>query len=723
MRSGLLFILIVFSSGAALSQKLKYKDIQEQLLASDSMTIYPILKAYIKQDTGHAHAHYTLARIFSGMARKSDPLREFKNSVKLSDSALFYFTKCKRLITEKEVKKNSDLYIFLLTEEEKKSKDDEVILLNKIRENIDSQVQFFKNHLVNIRLIFNSFSRASENYAFANTHYVKVNTDFNSLKELYLIADDSLRAELKRISNAYDSSLAQLNLLKKALADYPLKNFNPTYEIKKIETFRLDGLSGSEFLSDKIRLWDYSDWTKNFLKVLDTDIKSLREKIKAEDIKLSMTASALSEGGLIDTFTLHKLDPGLVVLLNKYDFNSFLSNLLEYKEQKNFLLKSQRHPLNSADTCSQKMLSAKMNFLSQYSDWINSCDSILALCVNSDLKKEIRKHGAYLGRSEEGLKKYLEGEAFFVRKEKEENERKYLSFMVNQLNKFSEPNRHFSYNKSDYPLFIAGKNDPSHVTAKFIREDKEGNIYTAGVIRNPASNTSDVYIAMLGKGKTVEWFKTYDLKPDTEHGDDLVTSLELTEEGCVANIFTKNPAASCNTIYRLNKAGKELLTKKIEPKTPARKIIYDELNDNYIAVFKGDSVEENIGNFETISIQFLDLNGMSVRSINKKIKGRLHDVARTSDGFMLIADFKEFEKDDLSIVKSSGNMNILIARINFEGQMVKYKTQEENPTSNYIRVNQQTHLLTGNRALHNVSLLTFSSEPELIRQLPKDIRK
>jgi hypothetical protein len=728
MRSGIFLLLILLSAIPLLGQKLKYKDIQEQLLASDSMTIYPVLKAFIKQDTGHAHAHFTLARIFSGLAKKSDPIREFNNSIKLSDSALFYFSKCKRLLTEKEIRKNSDMYMFLLTEEERKSKDDEVILTNKITENINSHILFFQTHLRNIRLIFNCFSRASENYAFANTHYVKINTDFNSLKELYLIAGDSLKTELRKIGSSYDSTLTYLNLLKKTLTDYPIKNFNPSYEVRKIETFRLDGLSGSEFLADKILLWNYSEWTNAFFKIIESDIKSLREKIKVNEEKLNKTASLLSEG-LSDTVSLNKMDPGLVMLLNKYDFNSFLINLLSYKEQKNDLLKSSHHAFNSPDTCAQKIFTGKMNFFSRYADLINECDSTLNLCSNADLSREIKKHSAYFKnyQSQEGLKKYIENEIQFIKKEKAETEKKYLAFTVNQLNKFSDAGRYFTHNKSEFPLFVTRGIHNTQATAKFIKEDNEGNIYTAGVMSNLTTKTSDVYIARIGKSKQVEWFKTYDLKPDANYGNDVITSLQLTEEGCVASIYTKNPLASCNTILKLNKAGNEVLIKKIENRAPARKVIYDEINDNYILVFKGDSIEENIDMVETISIQFLDMAGLTIRSINKRIKGRLEDVIKTSEGFILVAHFKEFEKEDFSTLKTSGPLNILVAKINFDGQLSKYKVQEEKYSAAYLfRTNQQIHLLIGNKDepfnamnLQSLSLLTFSSVPELLRQIPK----
>ena len=723
-------MLLLLSAKPLLSQKLKYKDIQEQLLTSDSLTIYPLLKTFIKQDTAHAHAHFTIARIFSGMARKSDPLREFNNSVKLSDSALFYFIKSKRLITEKEIRKNMEMYDFLLTAEEKKSKDDEIILMNKIRRNLDSNIDFFKNHLVNIKLIFNCFSKASENYSFANTHYVKINTDFNSLKELYLMSDDSLKTEIKKIGYSYDSSLTYLNLLRKILLAYPLKNYHPEYEIRKIETFRLDGLSGSEFLSDKILLWDYSGWTNSVVKTIESDIKSLREKIKVSEEKLSITTSLLSEGGRIDTVSLYKVDQGLIVLLNKYDFNSFLLHLLSYKEQKNYLLKFNNQAFNSTDTCSQRVFSGKTNFFSESIDLIHGCDTILNLCSNFDLTRELKKYSTYFRKynSQEGMKKYLEKETEFIRKEKGETEKKYLVFMVNQLNKFSDTTRYFTYSKSEVPLYTSGKSNKSPIKAKFIKEDKEGNIYTAGTINNPALKTSYVYIARIGKSRRVEWFKTYDLKPGTNYGNDIITSLEVTEEGCVANIFTKNLAASFNTIVKLNKDGKEAFNKKIEKNAPARKIIYDEINDNYILIFKGDSAEQNIDIVEAISIQFLDHTGLALKSITKRMNGSLLDVIKTGEGFVCIALFKEFENDGFTTIKafsSASGFNILIVKINFEGQVVKYKIQDDKYSAVYsIKDNQHIHLLMDDKTGQlndtpspNFSLFTFNSVPELVRQI------
>ena len=102
-------------------------------------------------------------------------------------------------------------------------------------------------------------------------------------------------ADLEELENSFDSTIYYLQNYQTAIKNYPIKNYNQKYKLLPIETYRLHGLTGSDFLKDEIPIWNYGTWVKNVRQVIKTDIEDMRNQINKADQKLNENISILAE--------------------------------------------------------------------------------------------------------------------------------------------------------------------------------------------------------------------------------------------------------------------------------------------------------------------------------------------------------------------------------------------------------------------------------------------
>src|SRR3954463_10726275 len=103
------FILIsVFSSGFA--QKIKYKDLFVLLNAKRYVEAEPFLKKYLKDNDDNPNAYLFMGFIYQDKAAHLDVLKDTRQLVSQIDSAVLFYDKAYRTITEKELNRNEEYY-------------------------------------------------------------------------------------------------------------------------------------------------------------------------------------------------------------------------------------------------------------------------------------------------------------------------------------------------------------------------------------------------------------------------------------------------------------------------------------------------------------------------------------------------------------------------------------------------------------------------------------
>ena len=87
-------------------------------------------------------------------------------------------------------------------------------------------------------------------------------------------------------------------LFRSGLDSFPLKSYNQRYKLKSIETYRLDGLTGSDFYMGYCIIWNYKEWVSNLNKWLQLKSKNC-ETVSIQPIKCWIKQILYSGANLI----------------------------------------------------------------------------------------------------------------------------------------------------------------------------------------------------------------------------------------------------------------------------------------------------------------------------------------------------------------------------------------------------------------------------------------
>src|ERR1700712_5634992 len=105
IRKTTFFLLgFIFLSVSGMAQKVKYKDLFLLLNAKDYQKAEPFLKKYLKENDENPNAFLFMGFIYQEKSEKNDVLTQQEPLFLNIDSALIYYSKVLKTITEKEIK-------------------------------------------------------------------------------------------------------------------------------------------------------------------------------------------------------------------------------------------------------------------------------------------------------------------------------------------------------------------------------------------------------------------------------------------------------------------------------------------------------------------------------------------------------------------------------------------------------------------------------------------
>lgn len=323
--------ITLFSTSHA-QVKIKFKkDVYESLFDEtdiDKSRAFAMFSYWSKIDTTNLAVFYHLAKISHEWMVNTDPLREIadmKYYIKITGEN---YNKAINLCTGKNVRKY-DKYI-----EDIEDNDYENIL-NHLNEQYKKYNTFKSNYLK----IIEEFNHSVDHYNTALNIYTNINKNNYSLKDVLMKMNEDYNQNLRNLQAHFDSTLFYFNQYKKSINNFPIKGYNQEYSLKPINTFRLDGLTNANFLSNTIHFWDYNHWVENVFNKYDKEILQLRRKIHHYDSLYQNINKLISEDGIKNKkeFSIPPIAPTFINLVNKYDIKSLALDVLKYKKQKSIL--------------------------------------------------------------------------------------------------------------------------------------------------------------------------------------------------------------------------------------------------------------------------------------------------------------------------------------------------------------------------------------------------
>ena len=151
---------------------------------------------------------------------------------------------------------------------------------------------------------------------------------YPSEKLAHLCLTDEDRETLRQLSELTASFEQQKRLFTDALEASPVPGYAPQFRLTPINTYRLDGVTSSDFLAHEIPLWDYAAWTTSFLNVQRFTYQTLMREIVQEYTMLEESFERFRLGQPVD-LSPNELLPNRI---ERYDYNSPLSAFIRLEQ-------------------------------------------------------------------------------------------------------------------------------------------------------------------------------------------------------------------------------------------------------------------------------------------------------------------------------------------------------------------------------------------------------
>jgi hypothetical protein len=322
--------LLVGSVSTAFSQKVKYKELILLLNAKQYDQAEPFLKKYLKENDDNPNAFLFMALIFQEKSLKQDPLTQTDILVTASDSALFYYAKAAKGIDDRELKKNDEYYESYARRDIRTGKFG--VKLSDIQLDIEDRTKAIKERSDRAKLLKNQFQACESTYKRSVLLYKKMLDAHTSEKQFYILADEATISELKKIEQAYDSSLLSFKAYKATSQLMGKAGRNQSMAPKAINDLKKDGYGDVDFLAENIAIWDYKTWCQKTSEVVTTEIIPLRGRLIAYDIEINKLRDKQQKDSVSVLTELMELANKLKVdHLRKFDADPFPMAVFEMK--------------------------------------------------------------------------------------------------------------------------------------------------------------------------------------------------------------------------------------------------------------------------------------------------------------------------------------------------------------------------------------------------------
>lgn len=644
------------------SQEIRYDDLYERLSTLNPNQAYTQLLAFQQQNPFFSNTYVQLGNVCELRLKEIDPLRDFEQANYWSNNAVLFYNLYSVYLKDGDVRRNREYYANLLTPQpgKKIEHEDALAFLQK-------RLSYCKSYKDTVALIYSALERSKGYYNTCVQIFNDINVDYKNLNEAFLRTDASLLKLLDSLNIQYSNSIDTFKLYQTLISKFPIGNYKQQYTLKPIETFRLDGITNSDFLDNNFFVWDYGTWVAKFKDTYSKDIVPLRKEIVSiQDLFLSNRRKL----GLVDTLSpseqFKSFDELFLFRLGKYDNNSIVRNLFEYHNSYQDLLVSSKSSLNNPADSISAIMNRKLRYYHRLSMEHKKVLATLDDFVANIDSEKVLNHKEFFNKyynGFDGLKGFLKSENDLVVTLMSDN----FSRLKSYLNKEQLQKSSFGYavGRQRVPLqpnfaFVGEKNNEPFVVYN-VSYLKGRPQYVSGYMNKPTKKPI-AFVAKVDSSKTVEWVREVGL-PNMENGDcaKLVYGFD---NGSVVLLNAKTAAGNINTYVRVDPKSGVVFKKTIEETSSPCFLQFDEITQNAILGF-GEPTEwaDNVCN--SISLTQVDSLGNAIWRTVIPATGSLVDVVNSEGKVLAFVNYQSYTDYKLgNIVNPLGTFAHLIAVLN-----------------------------------------------------------
>jgi len=415
-----LFLLLIVSP--ACGQKAKYKDIWGLLSTKQYEAAEPFLKKYLREEKNeNPNALLYMGVIYHEKSLKDDVLRKTATAIADMDSAVIFFDKAYKSITEKEIKKNSEYYQAYNRRDLRTGEFG--VKLSDIQFDLEKKMEGLRERIDRVKMVKFYFTLSDSLYKKSNTTYKIMQAGFPGQKELYLRADTNTIKDLATLSIRFDSCLKAFDLYKSSSSTLGHTGYNQTLSLQEIADFKKDGASLADFYKDDLPVWDYKKFASTATKAIEGEILPMRERLVAYDIEINKLREKLNSDSVSVKGDLTSLiDKLLMEQMRKYDANPLPIEVFSLKvsdlEYRSTVLENKRNADTTDVHLRLAMLHSEITFL-------NKLDSMATKLSSEDFDQRAANYEYFIKNTYNTttvLRSYIKGLKDFAQREKKTKE-------------------------------------------------------------------------------------------------------------------------------------------------------------------------------------------------------------------------------------------------------------------------------------------------------------
>jgi hypothetical protein len=408
-----LFLIVFTASG----QKVKYKDIFNLLNNKRYEEAEPFLKRYLKETNDNPNAYLYMGLIYQEKSAKDDVLKQTNRAVSHMDSAIFFYDKAYKSITEKELKRNDEFYQAYNRRDLRTGEFG--VKLSDIQFDLEKKMEALRERIDRVKMVKHYFTLADTLYRRSNELFKAIKSSYPAEQSLYLRGDEKLLKTLTSLAVRFDSCVKVFEHYRSSSATIGRTGYDQALSLNPINDYSTDGISGANFFLDDVEVWDYKKFADNVKSAIQKDIIPMRDLLVSYDVEINKLREKLSKDSVSVKSALTSLiDRLLLEKLKKYDKDPLPMDIFSLKisdlEYRSALLEHKPYRDSSDIHFRKQLLDTELIYL-------NKLDSIATKLTPEEIDRESEDYAHFVTNTYSNtvvLKAYVKGLKEFADREK-----------------------------------------------------------------------------------------------------------------------------------------------------------------------------------------------------------------------------------------------------------------------------------------------------------------